>query len=270
MTLSRLLDSNLVKSEFRKLIYAKTYYGYLGGAVFIALISSVPAAFSLTSLKAQLSGLSLMDPALVAEVYGKAISGYLFVIILGIAIVGNEFQNGQAISTYLATPQRHKVLIAKLLVAAGAGVFVMVISTVIGFAGAYIGLSHYKHAATSATVFVNLLLAAALSGAVIAVIGVAIGSLVRNVKIAQSGAVIWLAVVEKLIVLFWATGGKFLPSGLILGMMNINIDIKSTHKFLDISTSNYFGPGISTLLLLIYALVFASVGSWITMKRDVD
>jgi len=261
---------NLLKSEFRKLIYAKSFLGYLSGAIFISLISSIPAAFSINAIKSQLNGTGLMDPALVAEVYGKAITGYLFAMILGIAIMGNEYQNGQAISTFLAVPRRLNVLYAKLVIAAGAGIFLMVTSTLLGFFGAYLGLSHYPHARTSPTVFINLMIAAVVSGAVIAIMGVAIGALVRNVKIAQTGAVLWLVVVERLIVLFWATGGKFLPSGLILGMMDININLKSTKKFLDISSSNYFGPGISITLLLIYAAILATVGTRVSLRRDIE
>ena len=261
---------NLIKSEFRKLVYPRSFYGYLAGAVFIALISSIPAAFSVNSLKSQLDGTSLMDPQLVAGIYGKAISGYLFVMILGIAIIGNEYQNGQAISTFLATPKRIKVLYAKLVIAAGAGVFLMVISTLLGFIGAYFGLHHYPHAKTSPTVFLNLMIAAIVSGAVIAVMGVSIGALIRNMKIAQAGSIIWLSIVEKLIVVFWATGGKYLPSGLIIGMMNININLKSTKKLFSISTSEYFGPVICVVLLLVYAAIFAAVGSWVSLRRDID
>ena len=261
---------NLIKSEFRKLVYPRSFYGYIAGAVFLALISSIPAAFSLNSLKSQIQGTSLMDPHLVAEVYGKAISGYLFVMILGIAIIGNEYQNGQAISTFLATPKRIKVLYAKLVVAAGAGVFLMIVSTRLGFIGAYIGLQHYPHAKASPTIFFNLMIAAIVSGAVIAVMGVSIGALIRNIKIAQAGSIIWLSIVERLIVLFWAAGGKYLPSGLILGMMNINIDLKSTKKLFNISTADYFGPGICVLFLLIYAAIFAAVGSWVSLRRDIN
>jgi hypothetical protein len=261
---------NLIKSEFRKLIYAKSFFGYIGGAIFISLISSIPAAFSINAIKSQLNGTTLMDPALVAEIYGKAITGYLFAMIMGIAIIGNEYQNGQAISTFLAVPRRINVLYAKLVVAAGAGIFLMVTSTLLGFIGAYFGLSHYPHAKTSSTIFINLMIASVVSGAVISIMGVAIGALVRNVKIAQTGAVIWLMVVERLIVLFWATGGKFLPSGLILGMMDININLKSTKKFLNISAADYFGPGISITLLLVYAAVLATIGTRVSLRRDIE
>jgi ABC-type transport system involved in multi-copper enzyme maturation permease subunit len=261
---------NILKSEFRKVVYTKSFYGYLLGAIFLALISSIPAAFSINSLKSQLDGASLMDPQLVAGIYGKAIAGYLFAMILGIAIIGNEYQTGQAVSTFLATPKRIRVLLAKLVVAACAGIFLLVVSTLIGFGGAYLGLSHYPHAKTGLAIFVNLILASIISGAVIALMGVAIGALVRNVKVAQIGAIIWLLIIEKLIVVFWATGGKFLPSGLIVGMMDIHINLKSTERFLNISSANYFGVGTSVLLMLAYAAIFASIGSWVSLRRDID
>jgi hypothetical protein len=211
-----------------------------------------------------------MDPQLVDAMYGKATAGYIVAMLLGIALMGNEFQNGQAISTFLATPKRLKVLYAKIVIAAGAGIFLMLISTGIGLIGAQISLSHFKHASPDSGTFLNLTLAAIVSGAVLAVMGVAIGALVRNVRIAMTGSVIWLGVVEKLIVLLWAAGGKYLPSGLILGMLNLNVTLKSTRKILDISTADYFGPGISILLLLLYAAIFAYAGSWISLRRDIE
>ncbi len=261
---------NLLKSEFRKLVYTRSFYGYIAGAIFLALLSSIPAAFSINALKAQLSGSSLMDPQMVDAIYGKATGGYLFALILGIAIMGNEFQNGQAISTFLATPRRIRVLYAKLVIASGAGILMMLLSTILGFLGAYFGLSHYPHAKISSSTFFNLILAAIVSGAVLAIMGVAIGALIRNVRIAMAGSVIWLQIVEKLLVLFWATGGKYLPSGLIVGMLDVRINLKTSRKFLNISAGNYFGPGISIILLLVYAAIFAGVGSWVSLRRDID
>lgn len=261
---------NLLKSEFRKLIYTRSFYGYIAGALFLALLSSIPAAFSVNALKAELSGSSLMDPQMVDGVYAKATGGYLFALIMGIAIMGNEFQNGQAISTFLATPKRIKVLYSKLIVAAGAGIIMMLISTLLGFVGAYFGLSFYPHAKVESSTFLDLIITAVVSGAVLAVMGVAMGALVRNVKIAMGGAVIWLQVVEKLIVLFWITGGKFLPSGLIVGMMNVRITLRSQQRYLNLSTGSFFGPGISIALLLLYAAIFAGVGSWVSLRRDID
>ena len=100
--------------------------------------------------------------------------------------------------------------------------------------------------------------------------GVSIGALIRNMKIAQAGSIIWLSIVEKLIVVFWASGGKYLPSGLILGMMNININLKSSQKLFSISTSDYFNPAVCVVLLLVYAAIFAAVGSWVSLRRDID
>ena len=261
---------NLLKSEYRKLVYTRAFYGYIAVAIFLSVLSSVAAPFSIDALKSQLSGASLLNSQLVDSIYGKATSGYLLAILMGIALMGNEYQNGQAISTFLATPKRIKVLYAKIVIAAGAGVVLMLISTALGYVGAYIGLKHFSHAKPDSSVFLNVTIAAIVSGAVLAIMGVAVGALIRNVRIASTGSIIWLGVVEKLIVLLWATGGKYLPSGLIVGMLNVNVTLKSAQKILDISTANYFGPGISIILLLLYAAIFAAVGSWVSLRRDIN
>lgn len=260
----------LLKSEYRKLVYTRAFYGYIAAATFLSVLSAIASPYSINALKSQLSGTSLMDPQIVDSIYAKATSGYILSILMGIALMGNEYQNGQAISTFLVTPKRIKVLYSKLIIAGAAGALLMVISTAFGFIAAGIGLAHFSHAKPDSNNFLNLSIAAIVSGAVLGIMGVAIGALVRNVRVAMTGSIIWLALVERLIVLLWSAGGKYLPSGLILGMMNINVKVKTTHKLIKISTANYFGPGISILLLLIYAAIFAAVGSWVSLRRDID
>ena len=261
---------NLVKSEFRKLFYTRSIYGLTLGAIALAMLSTWPAAYAVERTQNLLSGESLTNPQMVAGIYGKATSGYLFAIILGIIFMGNEYQNGMAISTFLATPKRTKVLYAKLGVAALAGVAMMVISELFGFLGAYIGLNKYTHAALTSGALLSLIVAGIISGAVLAVMGVALGALIRNVRIATTGVVIWLGVIERLIVVFWTTGGKYLPSGLIVGMLNVKLDVKSVGRGLNIDTANYFGATTATLLLLAYAAVFAFLGIFTSLRRDVN
>jgi ABC-type transport system involved in multi-copper enzyme maturation permease subunit len=261
---------HLFKSEFRKVIYTKTFYGYTLGAIALAVLSAYPAAYAVTKTSTLLSGSNLMDPQMVDGIYGKALSGYLFVTLLGIIFMGNEFQNGMAISTYLATPKRIHVLRAKLLISAGVGAVMMLISTSIGLLAAYLGLSHYKHAAPTSSNFLNILVAAVVTGAVLSIMGVAIGALVRNVRIASTATMIYLLVVERLIVLFWSTGGKYLPSGLIVGMMNVHLKTKLAKGGLSINTNDYLGALPSTILLLAYAGVFAALAIFISLRKDVD
>lgn len=101
---------NLLKSEYRKLVYTRSFYLYIGVAIFLSVLSTISAPFSINALKSQFTGAGLMNSQLVDSIYGKATSGYLIAILLGIALMGNECQNGQAISTFLATPKRMKVL----------------------------------------------------------------------------------------------------------------------------------------------------------------
>lgn len=185
--------------------------------------------------------------------------------------MGNEYQNGMAISTFLATPKRIKVLYAKLVVAVGAGILMMLISTLVGFLGAYLGLKNYIHAKPDVSTFVSLTVAAIIAGAVLAIMGVAIGALVRNVRIASTGVVIWLGVVERLIVVFWSAGGKYLPSGLIVGMLNLKVNIRGEGRVrFNLNSSDYLGSTESIALLLLYAALFAGIALFTSLRRDVN
>jgi len=63
---------------------------------------------------------------------------------------------------------------------------------------------------------------------------------------------------------------KYLPSGLIVGMLNVKLDVKSVGRGLNIDTANYFGATTATLLLLAYAAVFAFLGIFTSLRRDVN
>lgn len=262
---------NLLKSELRKMLYTRSFYGYTIAASALALLSALPAAYTIVKTQGIITGESLSNSQVVDSIYGKAIAGYLFAILLGVVFMGNEYQSGMAVSTFLATPKRVKVLYAKLGVAAISGVILMVISTSFGLVGAYFGLKHYQHAKPDLGALESLILAAVIAGAVLGVMGVAIGALIRNVRLASIGVVIWLGIVERIIVLFWTSGGKYLPSGLIVGMLNVKVNVKIGGKGgLGIDTANYLGATSATVILLLYATFFAYMGVFISLKRDVN
>ena len=76
----------------------------------------------------------LADPQMVSGMYAKAVGGYLIAVIIGVLAMAGEFRNGTAVATFLAAPRRLAVLAAKLVVAAGAGVVTMIVSTAAGVA----------------------------------------------------------------------------------------------------------------------------------------
>jgi len=256
----------LVVAELRKLRYSKSTYGLTLASIFIATLSTVVTPIVIADDETGLFG-SLSDQAMVDGVYANAVSSYIFAIILGILIMSGEFRHGTAVATFLASPKRERVLGTKLLVAAFAGALMQIISVLIAVAAGWYTLTFFEDvAAPSDDVFLNLSLAAMLSGAVLAVVGVAIGSLIRNQLIAIVSTLVWLFIVEPIILLLFADAGKWLPTGAITGMLAIEFESAA----IGISTADYLTPGVATLVLLAYGAIFSFVALVTSMRRDID
>jgi ABC-2 type transport system permease protein len=257
---------SLMKSEWRKLIYVRAHWGLLVSAILLSGLSTAVTPVILDGMGPQ-SGLMLSMQEAVDSVYANAIGGYIFAIILGIMLMSGEFRHGTAVATFLTAPKRGTVLANKLAIAAIGGTLLMVISTGAGIAGGLIGMSFYPDAASpSSDIFINTMVAAVVSGAVLGIVGVAIGTLVRNQMLAIVGALVYLFVIDPILLLLWPDAGKFLPSGLITGMMAL--DIQSPELGFD--TTNYLPALSATLVLIGYGLVFAVVAVTTSLRRDVD
>lgn len=258
----------LFKSEWRKLIYVRANWGLLLGATFISVLSVVVTPFVLTTGDTgELLGLGLDQTAAIDAIYANGISGYIFAIILGIMMMAGEFRHGTAVATFLTAPKRGTVLTAKLVLAAVGGLIMMVISTAASLLAGYFVLLGFKEAAQpSENLFVNTIFASVISGAVLGVIGVAIGTLIRNQMLAIVGALIYLFIVDPLLLALWPDAGKFLPSGLITAMLAIDISAPE----LGFDTTSYLPALTATLVLLGYGAVFAGIAIATSLRRDID
>lgn len=257
---------NLIRAELRKVLYSRSSYGLTAASVFLAVLSTVVTPIVISQDENGTFG-SLSDSAMVDGVYANAISSYIFSIILGILIMSGEFRHGTAVATFLAAPKRIRVLTAKLIIAAIAGGVMQLISAAVGMAGGLITLSFYEDVASaSENIFFSVMAAAALSGAVLGVVGVAIGSLIRNQLVAIVATLVWLFVIEPIVLLLFVDAGKWLPTGAITGMLALEFESEA----LGVNTADYLSPGVSALLLLGYGAFFALTAIFTSMRRDID
>lgn len=258
----------LLKSEWRKLIYVRANWGLLIAATFISVLSVVVTPFILEADGAgQLLNLGIDQQAAVDATYANGISGYVFAIVLGILMMAGEFRHGTAVATFLTAPKRGSVLAAKLTMAVIGGMLFMVISTGLSLVAGYFTLLGFEDAASpSENLFLNTMLAAAVGGAVLGVIGVAIGTLVRNQMLAIVGALVYLFIVDPLLLALWPDIGKWLPSGLITAMLSIDISAPE----LGFDTTGYLPALTATLVLLGYGVVFAGLAIATSLRRDID
>jgi ABC-type transport system involved in multi-copper enzyme maturation permease subunit len=257
---------NLVKAELRKLVYSRSTYGLLLASIFVAVLSTVVTAIVIDQEESGLFG-SLKDQAMVDGVYSNAISSYIFAIILGILIMSGEFRHGTAVATFLASPRRARVLVAKLVVAAFAGVVFQIVAAGLAVAAGYFTLTFFEDVAfPSDSVFLNLAVASVLSGAILGLVGVAIGSLIRNQLIAIVSTLVWLFVLEPIVLLLFVDAGKWLPTGAITGMLALEFESEA----IGVSTADYLSPGVSAIVLLGYGAVFATIALVTSLRRDID
>ena len=140
-------------------------------------------------------------------------TGAILVLVVGILISAGEYRHGTAADTFLTTPRRDRVLVAKWTAGAGVGVAAGVITSV-----ACVGVASILYAVEDATfpfgdaeVWLTLVGALAYT-TLFALLGVALGSLVRNQVLAVAAALAWLAVIEHTLVTLLPDLGRWLPA----------------------------------------------------------
>ena len=258
---------NLMKSEFRKLVYSRLTYGLLLAAIGLASLSAAVTPFVLTRAGRLIGVSGLSNSAIVDTVYGKAASAYLFAIILGVLIMAGEYRQGTAVATFLAEPKRSRVFMAKVATAAIFGALFQLSAVSLGLVAAKIALGFYPEAVQPGdTAIVDTLLAAVISGAVLASVGVAVGALLRNQTLATLAVVLWLNLIEPIMIVVFPDGGKWWATGAIAGMLNLHVKASR----LGLSTTSYLDPWQAALLLLAYGGAFSVIALLTTMRRDVD
>jgi hypothetical protein len=258
--------NKLFVAELKKVIYLRSTWVFLvSSAAFGALNTSATAFFLGSEENFGMPGVDTVQG--VESVYANAVSSYLFALIIGILIMTSEYKHGTAVATFLVSPKRHRVLLAKIAVGATAGFTVQLISYLVGVFAGFITLSFQENVATPSTSsLLNTLFACLISGFVLGIVGVGLGALIKVQVAAITGAVLWTLLVESLIILFFNDIGKYLPGGVITGVLQIEVGGPPS---LDLEF-NFLSPGASTLLLLGYAILFSGIAALTTLKKDIE
>lgn len=261
--------NHLIKSEIRKLVYTRSFWFLILGAAALSALSSAASPYAMSRIAT--SKVMFGNANLIDSLYSKAVGGYLFVVILGVLVMAGEFRHGTAVATFLTAPKRASVLIAKIITASLAGVLTMVVSIAVGVLAAKIALSFYPEAvAPHWEVFLNLAAVAVVSGVVLSLFGVAIGTLIRNQMVAVVSVIIWMNIIERLITVFLPDWGKWLPTGALTGMMALDLHFTSNRIGLNLNTTDYLDPWSATAVLVGYGVAFAAIAIATSLRRDID
>ncbi|TYP85863.1 ABC transporter permease [Blastococcus xanthinilyticus] len=245
----------LVRAEWTKLFTTRVWIGLLLGAVALAVLSSV-------ILTAFAGDPEVGIPAVGTPLYEQlALAGpsnsVVLMLVLGVIGTTQEYRHRTATPTFLATPQRGRVVAAKVLAYALVAVPFALVVTAVNYAvlAVYAGARGAVPGLTGDNL--RVVLTAALALVIYTVIGVGLGALIRNQVGAIVGALVYLFVIEALIRQFIGGAYKWLPGG-----------------GLEALTATFEGPDLleawqGGVLLLGYGLVAAVLGTLLAVRRDI-
>jgi ABC-type transport system involved in multi-copper enzyme maturation permease subunit len=129
----------------------------------------------------------------------------LLAAVLGAIVANGEFRHSSATLTYLATPNRARVLTAKAVAAAVVGsIFGLVAGTIATGVGLSFVAAHGDHVALGTGTLIAHVAGALLGAALLGALGVGIGSLIRSQLATVIGIFVWAIVIESVV------GGLFL------------------------------------------------------------
>ena len=247
----------LVRAEWTKLFTTKVWLGLLLGSV--VMVAAFTVFFTAFAGEPE-SGLPAVGTPLFDDlILSTAANANILFLILGIIGMTQEYRHRTATPTFLTTPRRGRVVIAKLVAYALAAAAFALVVVVVNYVAAAIAAGA-RGAAPGLTGDNIATLGSSLVALVIyAVIGVGLGALMRNQVGAIVAGLVYLFVIEPIIRSVPATAGayKWMPGG-----------------GLEALTATFEGPELLSawqggLVLLGYGLLAALLGTLLAVRRDV-
>jgi ABC-2 type transport system permease protein len=228
-------------------------------ALFLAMFGLVALAIALHVLTPDASELATRSDQLLSFEVGTRI-GMLFAALAGALAITAEYRYGTIRPTFLVTPRRSPVIVAKLAVSATVGLLFGLVGGGLMAAAASVSL-----AARGIDIqftpgdYARVLAGGMVAAALWATIGLGVGAVVRNQVATLVGLCTWLLLVEHLLP---SDAARYTPGagGLALAMRAADTQIASTVPTLP----------TGALTLILYSAAAATAGWRTTLLRDAD
>jgi ABC-2 type transport system permease protein len=238
---------NLLRSEWIKLWSVRTTWvmlgvGLLGEALFAGLYVGFAPLEQLRELEDVDTGVGLI---------------LVLMLVLGVLVITNEFRHGTSSSTFLVTPRRWPVLVAKLVVTLMVGLLAGLGFVLVNGGLALPLLSSRGGEMPSASDIASVYAGVAVSLALVCAFGLGVGAIVRNQVGAIIAAIAFFFVLSPLPELLPGSIGDYFPAQAI-GSLHGNEEGGS------------LGQVAGGLVLAAWSLGLVAIGTLLVCWRDVS
>jgi ABC-type transport system involved in multi-copper enzyme maturation permease subunit len=255
---------DLVAAEFLKLRSTRTALGLLIAAL---LVSVVPAILVLVFAPAD-----FLEDESVGGI-GLVVAGVTLVpllgLVFGILSMTNEYRHGTVTYSYLVTPRRARVIVAKLLVCFVVGVVVLAVAGALVTLTALVGYEVRGLELELSPLFdddvAQTLVLVLVTAGLMASFGVGLGALFRNQPATVAGTLIWALAVESIVVGLKPRIGQYLPFAALDQVVAGGVTIGAETEAAQIGLSR---PA-AFLISLAYIAAVSVAAVYTTMRRDV-
>jgi ABC-type transport system involved in multi-copper enzyme maturation permease subunit len=239
---------NLLRSEWIKLLTIRTTWvmigiGLLCEGLFAGLLTGLASFGDIGQIDEVITGLGLL---------------MTLMLVLGVLIITTEFRHGTASSTFLVSPRRWPVLVAKL----GAGLLIGVLAGLL-FVLVNGGLALPIYSGRGGTLpptgdIVEVYAGVVVSFALLTAFGLGIGAIVRNQVGAIIAAIAVFFVISGLPELLPGTIGEYFPAQAV-GTLHGRVEGDGTLTQVE-----------GGLVLAAWSLALVAIGTVLTVKRDLS
>ncbi len=194
----------------------------------------------------------------VNKVFSVAALSTMVALAMGIVMVAGEYRHRTIVGSYLAEPRRSRVVVAKLVTAAGLGAVTGAVAfglaVVVGVPMLFAkGVHHLPVDAT------RMWCGAVLASGCFGMLGVALGAAARHPVGAIVGAIIWVQIIEVGVLQPSVPSlAKWLPTGAGVALTSAGKDAASL-----------LAPGPAALVLVAWAAVVTAISAKVSLSREV-
>lgn len=242
----------LLRAEMRKLTSTKMPWAFLAILAVIAAVNAIAVVFG-TDMDGSKTFISTADDQ--QSLMAFAANALMGATLFGAMATAREYGYGTVVPTFLASPRRHRAVLAQFSAIAVVGGFLGCIGGALTMVAVALALPTTDYGfLVPAGVVGRLLLASLYCGAAGAVLGAGIGSVVRNTGGAVAGAVFVLIVAPPLVVQLASGTGPWMPSTLANVLSGVMFDVSTP---------------AAVAGLALWAVVPAAIGLLAIQHRDI-